>query len=42
MFKVYELNGKSIYEEFADQAALEAWLAQQGEVKSIGFSKGEE
>ena len=42
MFVVYELNGKPMNEEFADQADLQAWIAQQGSVETIGFTKGEE
>tara|TARA_R100000697_G_scaffold4312_2_gene9318 strand:- start:16 stop:141 length:126 start_codon:yes stop_codon:yes gene_type:complete len=41
MIVVYELNGKKMNEEFADLAALQAWIAKQGSVETIGFTKGE-
>lgn len=41
MFVVYELNGRRVNKEFADQAALEAWLTAQGSISSLAFTKGE-
>ena len=41
MFKVYELNGRTVNVVLADQEALEAWLTAQGSISSLSFTKGE-
>tara|TARA_R100001509_G_scaffold148323_1_gene106092 strand:- start:480 stop:605 length:126 start_codon:yes stop_codon:yes gene_type:complete len=41
MITVYELNGRQINKQFADEAALKAWIATLSVVSSLSFTKGE-